>query len=79
MIPKQNRAYTLAIIALLGTIVLAGVAMVMRPELIERILAGFADFLKYFVPLVIGAKGVEKVGVSFGKRFNPNNHEEPKG
>lgn len=63
MIPKSNRAYTLAFIAVGGFVVLTGIAMFKNPNQYQYILELFGDKMMWLLPLVIGSK---EIGKSFG-------------
>jgi len=80
MIPKQNRAYTLAMVALAGMFVLAAVGIYQDPKTFSVIFKDVQGFVMWMVPIVIGAKEGGKAISSIATKFgNRNNHAQPEG
>lgn len=62
-----GRAYIAGLSVVAGMTVIAVTAIINSPTNGEWVLTWYGDVMKWIFPALIGAKGLEKIGVLFGK------------
>lgn len=62
-----GRGYSMGIYALGGLTILCGIVIVMNPGQWNYVLNLYAEKLVWLLGITLGAKGVEKIGATFGE------------
>ena len=75
---KFGRAYIAGLSVVIGATIMGIVTIAVSPTNGEWVLTWYGDLMKVLLPVLVGGKALEKIGLAFGKANIAKHEGKPK-